>query len=103
VSDRQAKQLKALLDDRYQRMSRLANVVPLLVQPRSQETLAEHLRRALHINGIMLDLEWDIRSVHWIKSDGDVDLLPQTDSSPLPKKPVKWGRSIIGCWPMPST
>jgi hypothetical protein len=37
VRDRQAKQLKALLDDRYQQMSRLANVVPLLVPAREGE------------------------------------------------------------------
>ena len=85
VRDRQAKQLKALLDDRYQQMSRLANVVPLLVQTRAQETLAEHLRRALNTNGVMLDLEWDIRSVHWIKPDGGVELLWPLDAAALPK------------------
>jgi hypothetical protein len=71
----QAKQLRALLDDRYQQMSRLANVVPLLVPPRSEETLEQHLRRALNTNGVMLDLEWDIRSVHWIRPNGRIDLL----------------------------
>ena len=85
VRDRQGKQLKALLDDRYQQMSRLANVVPLLAQARAQETLAEHLQRALNTNGVMLDLEWDIRSVHWIKPDGDVDLLWPLDAAALPK------------------
>ncbi len=85
VRDRQANQLKALLDDRYQQMSRLANVVPLMVQPRAQETLAEHLRRALNTNGAMLDLEWDIRSVHWIKPDGDVELLWPLDAAALPE------------------
>ena len=85
VRDRQAKQLKALLDDRYQQMSRLANVVPLLVQTRAQETLAEHLRRALNTNGVMLDLEWDIRSVHWIRVDGEIELLWPLEAAALPE------------------
>ena len=90
VRDRQATQLKALLDDRYQQMSRLANVVPLMVQPHAQETLAEHLRRALNTNGAMLDLEWEIRSVHWIKPDGNVDLLWPLDAAALPEA-LAWG------------
>lgn len=84
VRERQIKQLKALLDDRYQQMSRLANVVPLLVAPHSDETLVAHLQRALKTSGIMLDLEWDIRSVHWVHPDGEIELLWPPEASPLP-------------------
>ena len=84
VRDRQAKQLRALLDDRYQQMSRLANVVPLLVPEREGENLDHHLRRALDTNGVMLDLEWDIRSVHWIRADGQVQLLWPAQAAPPP-------------------
>ena len=80
----QAKQLAALLDDRYQQMSRLANVVPLLIPQRQDETLEQHLRRALNTNGVMLDLEWDIRSVHWIRPDGWTELLWPPEAATLP-------------------
>jgi len=80
----QAKQLRALLDDRYQQMSRLANVVPRLVPPRAEETLAQHLRRALNTSGVMLDLEWDIRSVHWIRPDRRIQLLWPSDAPAVP-------------------
>jgi diguanylate cyclase (GGDEF)-like protein len=84
AQDLQAKQLRALLDDRYQQMSRLANVVPLLIPPRAEETLEQHLRRALNTNGVMLDLEWDIRSVHWIRPDGRIQLLWPSEAPALP-------------------
>jgi len=94
VRDRQAKQLRALLDDRYQQMSRLANVVPLLVPEREGEDLDRHLRRALDTNGVMLDLEWDIRSVHWIRVDGQVQLLWPTQAVPLPSALVAEAEQI---------
>lgn len=85
VRDRQAKQLIALLEDRYQQMSRLANLVPLLVQQRPQETLDEYLRRAIHTNGIMLDLEWDIRSMYWSRPGGGIELLWPSNAEALPE------------------
>ncbi|ESQ15542.1 MAG: hypothetical protein N838_08325 [Thiohalocapsa sp. PB-PSB1] len=104
VRDRQAKQLQALLNDRYQQMSRLANVVPLLVAKNADETLEEHLQRALNTNGVMLDLEWDIHSVHWIKLNGQIQLLwpqqaqtlPATLSAQVAKSPDETAR-LLAC------
>ncbi|MCF7989947.1 MAG: EAL domain-containing protein [Thiohalocapsa sp.] len=84
VRERQSRQLMALLDNRYQQMSRLANVVPLLVPETADETLEEHLHRALQTNGVMLDLEWDIRSAHWVRLDGRTQLLWPPQAAPLP-------------------
>ena len=85
VRERQARQLQALIDDRYQQMARLANVVPLLAPIRPDAGPEEHLREALITNGVMLDLEWDIRSIHWIPAaDAQPVLLWPAQGMPLP-------------------
>ncbi|MCP5160054.1 MAG: GGDEF-domain containing protein, partial [Gammaproteobacteria bacterium] len=70
VRDRQARQLQALLEDGYRQMSRLANIVPLLGSDWSAQDIDGRLHQALKKHGFMLDLEWDIRSVHWIQPNG---------------------------------
>nr|WP_242470701.1 EAL domain-containing protein [Thiocystis violacea] len=70
VRDQQARQLRAMLSERGQEMSKLASLVPLL-GPREADSLSERLRLALDTNGAVLDLEWDIRSVHWLGTAGE--------------------------------
>ncbi len=78
VRDQQTRQLRAMLKERGQEMSKLASMVPLL-GPESADSLTERLRQALDTNGAVLDLEWDIRSVHWITADGRIAIAwPQT-------------------------
>lgn len=84
VQDQQVRQLRALLDDGYRQMSRLANVVPLLGADQSGQNVDDHLHQALERHGFMLDLEWDIRSVHWIKPDGQPLLLWPDQGPTLP-------------------
>ncbi len=67
VRDQQARQLRALVEEGTQEMSKLASLVPLLGGNASDmASPADQIRQALLTNGAMLDLEWDIRSVHWI-------------------------------------
>lgn len=71
VRDQQARQLRALVEEGTQAMSKLASLVPLLGVSESAMTDADAaIEEALLTNGAMLDLEWDIRSVHWIRPDG---------------------------------
>lgn len=84
VRTQQSKQLRALLDDRFEQMSRLANVVPLLAPEKTGQSLGERLQAALDANGIMLDLEWDIHSVHWVRPDGEAVLLWSVNPVSLP-------------------
>lgn len=82
----QAEHFLNLIADRYQQMNRLANIIPLLATNTANDSPLDHLQRVLKTDGGMLDLEWDIRSVHWISSDGRVVGLwpPQTDALPAP-------------------
>lgn len=84
VRTQQNKQLRALLDDRFEQMSRLANVVPLLAPEKTGQSLGERLQAALDANGIMLDLEWDIHSVHWVRPDRESVLLWSANPVSLP-------------------
>ncbi len=84
VRDRQVRQLQALIEDRFRQMSRLANAVPLLAPIRPGQDLAGHLAEALDTNGSMLDLEWDIRSVHWLSPAETSHLLWPAEAAPLP-------------------
>ncbi|NCA69200.1 MAG: EAL domain-containing protein [Sphingobacteriia bacterium] len=78
----QALQLRALIDERTAEMSKLASLVALI----GTETdpglgLEGHIARALETNGAMLDLEWDIRSVFWIRADGTPGIAwPEADA-----------------------
>jgi len=84
VRDRQIRQLQALLDDGYRQMARLANIVPLLGSDQSDQTINERLHHALDHHGFMLDLEWDIRSVHWIQPNDQAVLLWPNQAQALP-------------------
>jgi diguanylate cyclase (GGDEF)-like protein len=85
--ERQTSTLKALVADGYRQLSRLANVVPLLVPTRPDQSLAAHLSEALNTNGVMLDLEWDVRTVDWIRPGGDIQPLWPPNSG-LPQAEV---------------
>ncbi|MDQ5911661.1 MAG: hypothetical protein QG599_3759 [Pseudomonadota bacterium] len=85
VRDQQARQLQALLEDGYQQMARLASIVPLLGVAPSEPHLEARLQGALDQNsGFMLDLEWDIRSVHWIRPEARPLLLWPDQAPTLP-------------------
>ncbi len=71
VRDQQSRQLRAILEERTQEMSKLASLVPLLGGSDADRSSQEDaIQEALFTNGAMLDLEWDIRSVHWVHADG---------------------------------
>ncbi len=89
VRAQQARQLRELLQDRFQQMARLANVAPLLAPRVAQEELREHLYEALVTNGIMLDLEWDIRSAHWLRADGQAESLWGSAEEAIPQHLVE--------------
>ncbi|WPL12633.1 MULTISPECIES: bifunctional diguanylate cyclase/phosphodiesterase [Thiorhodovibrio] len=88
----QSNHFRTLVRERYQQMSRLANMVPALASLEDQGAApadrmtdpGERLHLALESIGSLLDLEWDIRSVHWLAlGEAPVALWP-TDSEPLP-------------------
>lgn len=94
VRERQAKQLSALLADRYRQMSRVATVVPLLAPPAADDGLEAHLSQAMEANGVMLDLEWDIRSLHWVPLAGRVrQLWPRSPDAELDPELVAAARA----------
>jgi len=89
VRHRQIRQFQALLDDGYRQMSRLANIAPLLGADRSDQDLDERLHQALKNHGFMLDLEWDIRSIHWIQPNAPSVLLWPDQAQALPVGLIK--------------
>ncbi|MCC8994689.1 MAG: EAL domain-containing protein [Candidatus Contendobacter sp.] len=84
LRNQQTRQFQALLDDGYRQMARLANLAPLVGSDGSDPDLDARLRRAIGANGFMLDLEWDIRSVHWIKANGATTVLWPAEATALP-------------------
>lgn len=88
----QSNHFLTLVDERYRQMSRLANLIPSLAAldtPNEQSSdshpdLGERLRQALRRIGGPLDLEWDIRSIHWLPIAGDPTALWPSDDEPLP-------------------
>jgi len=66
VRERQGRQLRDMVAGHAVEMSRLASLVPLMGPNPPLADLPAQLRHALGANGAMLDLEWDIRSVHWL-------------------------------------
>ncbi len=84
VRERQDSQLRAMVADRVQEMSKLSSLVPLFGPNPPLADLREQLDQALHTNGAMLDVEWDIRSVHWIGAKGTTPLIWPTPAQPLP-------------------
>lgn len=95
VRDQQARQLQALVDERNLEMSKLASLVLLLGNGERDADIGEQLRRALTTHGTILDVEWDIRSVHWVGPDGltriswppDTPDIPETLSRQLSQAP----------------
>ncbi len=83
VRAQQVRQLQALIDERNQEMSKLASLVPLL-DGREARSLTERIGRALDTDGAILDLEWDIRSVHWILPDGTTAIAWPSANQPVP-------------------
>ncbi|MEA1049959.1 EAL domain-containing protein [Lamprobacter modestohalophilus] len=81
---RQTEHFASLIADRFQQMARLASMVPRLESPAIDSSAADHLRDALQVDGTLLDLEWDIRSVHWIKIGGASLSLWPSEGLPLP-------------------
>lgn len=74
VREQQARQLRALVDERNIQMSKLASLVPHLSHSNTASGLENRLIRAIQDHGVLLDLEWDVRSVHWVKPDGTIGL-----------------------------
>lgn len=66
VRERQDRQLREMIEGHALEMSRFATLVPLMGPNPPLESLPEQLEYALRTNGAMLDVEWDIRSVHWL-------------------------------------
>ncbi|MFP4074963.1 MAG: EAL domain-containing protein [Halochromatium sp.] len=85
LRQRQVAHFSSLLADRYQQLSRLASLVPRLTHDGGDRSVVEHLRQALEIDGATLDLEWDIRSVHWVPPRGEPVALWPPDSEALPR------------------
>lgn len=81
---RQTEHLVSLIADRFQQMAQLASMVPRLETPATDGSATDHLRNALQVDGTLLDLEWDIRSVHWLPLGGESLALWPSDGLPLP-------------------
>lgn len=102
----EVRQLRTMLDERGQEMSKLGSLVPLLGSA-GPGGLTAQIRRALDENGALLDLEWDIRSAHWIdQRDGHViawpegaDPLPEELSTQIARAPEQTS-SILTCQPI---
>jgi hypothetical protein len=81
VRAQQTRELRALLKEGFERMSKLAYFVPLLEAPQPAKDLATHLQRVLDLHGFMLNVEWDVRAVQLIGPDGKVRVsLPDADA-----------------------
>ncbi|WP_245539017.1 bifunctional diguanylate cyclase/phosphodiesterase [Thioflavicoccus mobilis] len=85
VREQQARQLRALVEAGDQEMSKLASLVPLLGanEPPARD-LQDQIAQSLDAHGALLDLEWDIRSVHWVLPDGTTSLSWPSDRPMLP-------------------
>jgi len=103
VREQQARQLRAIMREREQEMSKLAPLIPLL-GPADAPGLTEQLRAALETHGALLDLEWDINSVLWLAPDGAVRLLWPAGAPPAPpalrervREQPEQSLSMLGC------
>ncbi|NEV61963.1 EAL domain-containing protein [Thiorhodococcus minor] len=83
LRDQQARQLRAMLKEREQGMTKLATLVPLL-GPADATSLNDRLTQALDTNGAVLGLEWDVTSVHWVTREGQVAIAWPGQASTLP-------------------
>ena len=84
LREQHIRQFRSLFDEGYRQMPRLANIVPLLGSYHPAPDLDARLRQAVGANGYILDLEWDIRSVHWLPAAGQLTLLWPPEAPPLP-------------------
>lgn len=84
LRERQTEHFFSLMADRYQQMSQLASMVPHLASSAADSSVVDHLREALRVGGGMLDLEWDIRTVHWLPVGGEPLTLWPSEQRPLP-------------------
>lgn len=84
VRERQGRQLRDMVEEQAVEMSRLASLVPLMGPTPPLDDLAMQLRRALGSNGAMLDLEWDIRSAHWVAPGGEASITWPEQAGALP-------------------
>ncbi|NEX18120.1 MAG: GGDEF-domain containing protein [Halochromatium sp.] len=84
LHQRQAEHFFSLMTDRYQQMAQLASMVPRLASAAAGTSVVDHLRETLQADGSMLDLEWDIRAVHWVPVDGEPLTLWPLEALPLP-------------------
>ncbi len=107
----QANHLLTLITERYEQMSRIANLIPSLstqqpvdheedpghgagidhsssASPSQFANLGERFSQALQTEGSLLDLEWDIRSIHWIPIGGEPTALWPTPNELLPAQLV---------------
>ena len=66
LRENQSRQLREMVEGHALEMSRLATLVPLMGPNPPLDALQEQLEQALRTNGAMLDVEWDIRSIHWL-------------------------------------
>lgn len=103
VREQQARQLRAIMHEREQEMSKLAPLIPLLGSSNAL-SLTEQLRVALETHGALLDLEWDINSVFWLAPDGAVPLRWPEGSAPAPpalrarvREQPEQSLSMLGC------
>lgn len=88
VRERQGRQLRDMVAGHAVEMSRLASLVPLMGPNPPLADLPAQLRHALGANGAMLDLEWDIRSVHWLSPQGETSITWPEQTEPLPPELV---------------
>lgn len=84
VRERQGRQLRDMMRGHADEMSRLATLVPLVGPNPPLEDLSTQLEHALRTNGAMLDLEWDIRSVHWLAAHGEGSIAWPEQAEALP-------------------
>lgn len=84
LRQRQVEHFFSLKGDRYQQLSQLASMVPRLASEAAGTSAVDHLREALQVGGGMLDLEWDIRTVHWLPLGGEPSALWPSEQLTLP-------------------
>ena len=106
VRDQEALQIRMMLSERGQEMTKLASLVPLL-GPSEANSLDERIELGLDTHGALLDLEWDIRSVHWIGASGEtaiawpdgVDRVPAELRATIAQSPEDMA-SMLACRPV---
>jgi hypothetical protein len=86
LREQQDRQLRALVEERGQEMSKLASLVPILGNEEAHLSPSTQIAQALATDGALLDLEWDIRSIHWISPDGVASVMWPEDAPRIPSR-----------------